>query len=95
MSFRVSCSKILTIPPLKTIGLTFQLLLCSSYFLLSTVTTTVTKQTGYVFFGFSYYRSNDAVKEDNELQAFVNELAINGPGPDGGNGKVMKLLQPL
>jgi len=53
------------------------------------------KKTGYVFFGFSYYRSNDAVKEDNELQAFVNELAINGSGPDGGNGKVMKLLQPL
>lgn len=36
----------------------------------------------------NYYRSNDAVKEDNELQAFVNELAINGSGPDGGNGKI-------
>lgn len=51
----------------------------------------MTNKTGYVFFGFSYYRSNDAVKEDNELQAYVNELSIDGSGPDGGNGKVIKL----
>lgn len=37
---------------------------------------------------YAYYRSNNAVKEDKELQAFVNELSVDGSGPDGGNGEV-------
>ena len=41
---------------------------------------------------FRYYRRNRDVKEDKELQAFVNELSAKGTGPDGGNGKVIHFI---
>lgn len=35
-----------------------------------------------------YYRDDNDVKDDMELQAFVNELSIDGTGLDGGRGQV-------
>ena len=41
-------------------------------------------------FFVSYYRDDNDVKDDMELQAFVNELSIDGTGLDGGRGQVIK-----
>ncbi|XP_078370774.1 polyunsaturated fatty acid 5-lipoxygenase-like [Oculina patagonica] len=35
-----------------------------------------------------FYRGDQDVKEDKELQAFVNEVSAKGTGPDGGRGQV-------
>ena len=39
-----------------------------------------------------YYEKNQDVKEDTELQAFLNEVSANGVGPNGGLGKVLLLI---
>ena len=41
-------------------------------------------------FSFSFYKRDKDVREDEELQAYVNELSIEGTGPNGGSGQVMK-----
>lgn len=41
---------------------------------------------------FSFYRQLNDVKDDKELQAFVNELSAQGTGPDGGRGQVIKII---
>lgn len=35
-----------------------------------------------------YYRSDQNVKEDVELQAYLNEVSLDGTGPNGGIGQV-------
>ena len=35
-----------------------------------------------------YYKENKDVKEDVELQAYLNEVSLNGTGPNGGIGRV-------
>ena len=42
-------------------------------------------------FFFRYYRRDKDVRDDKELQAFVNELSIDGTGPDGGSGQVRRM----
>ena len=37
---------------------------------------------------FRYYKEDKDVQEDEELQAYVNELSLNGTGPTGGIGGV-------
>ena len=39
-------------------------------------------------FSFRYYRSDQNVKEDVELQAYLNEVSLDGTGPNGGIGQV-------
>ena len=40
------------------------------------------------FLSLRYYDTEKDVQEDMELQAYANELSINGTGPNGGIGKV-------
>ena len=47
----------------------------------------------FEFFNFRYYRLDSDVKEDQELQSFVNELSADGTGQDGGNGQVSQLFK--
>ena len=35
-----------------------------------------------------YYKEDKDVKEDVELQAYLNELSLDGTGPNGGIGRV-------
>ena len=35
-----------------------------------------------------YYKEDKDVTEDVELQAYVNEVSLNGSGPNGGLGRV-------
>ena len=35
-----------------------------------------------------YYKEDKDVKEDVELQAYLNEVSLNGTGPNGGIGRV-------
>lgn len=37
---------------------------------------------------FRYYKEEKDVKEDVELQAYLNELSLDGTGPNGGIGRV-------
>ena len=37
---------------------------------------------------FRYYKEDKDVKEDVELQAYFNEVSLNGTGPNGGIGMV-------
>ena len=37
---------------------------------------------------FRYYKDDRAVQEDKELEAFLNELSLNGTGENGGIGRV-------
>ena len=37
---------------------------------------------------FRYYKDDKAVQEDKELEAFLNELSLNGTGENGGIGRV-------
>ena len=41
-----------------------------------------------VFLFLRYYDNDRDVQEDSELQAYANELSINGTGPNGGIGRV-------
>ena len=40
-----------------------------------------------IFF-FRYYKDDRAVQEDKEVEAFLNELSLNGTGENGGIGRV-------
>jgi len=35
-----------------------------------------------------YYKDDETISEDRELQSWMNELSTDGTGPDGGHGKV-------
>ena len=35
-----------------------------------------------------YYKEDKDVKEDVELQAYLNEVSLDGTGPNGGIGRV-------
>lgn len=35
-----------------------------------------------------YYKEDKDVQQDKELQAYLNELSLNGTGPNGGIGRV-------
>jgi len=35
-----------------------------------------------------YYKEDEDVTEDVELQAYLNEVSLNGTGPNGGLGRV-------
>lgn len=37
---------------------------------------------------FRYYKDDDDVAEDEELQAYINEVSLDGTGPNGGIGRV-------
>ena len=37
---------------------------------------------------FRYYKDDKAVQEDKELEAFLNELSLNGTGENGAIGRV-------
>ncbi|KAM7430757.1 hypothetical protein ABFA07_018586 [Porites harrisoni] len=37
-----------------------------------------------------YYKDDKAVQEDKELEAFLNELSLNGTGENGGIGRIQK-----
>jgi len=37
---------------------------------------------------FRYYKSDEDVKNDYELKAYINEVSIQGTGKDGGIGRV-------
>ena len=37
---------------------------------------------------FRYYKGDKDVQEDKELQAYLNELSLNGTGENGGIGRV-------
>ena len=41
-----------------------------------------------VYFSFRYYKEDKDVQEDKELRAYLNELSVNGTGPNGGIGRV-------
>jgi len=41
-----------------------------------------------VYFSFRYYKEDKDVQEDKELGAYLNELSVNGTGPNGGIGRV-------
>lgn len=38
-----------------------------------------------------YYRNDESVKEDVELQAYLNEVSLDGTGPNGGIGQIKGL----
>ena len=40
------------------------------------------------FSPFRYYKRDKDVKDDVELQAYLNEVSLNGTGPNGGIGRV-------
>ena len=40
-------------------------------------------------FLFRYYKRDKDVQEDKELQAYLNELSLNGTGENGGIGRVI------
>ena len=40
------------------------------------------------FLTFRYYKTDTDVKDDVELQAYLNEVSLNGAGPNGGIGRV-------
>ena len=37
---------------------------------------------------FRYYKQDKDVQKDAELQAYLNELSLDGTGPNGGIGRV-------
>ena len=41
-----------------------------------------------MLFLFRYYKEDKDVQEDKELQAYLNELSLNGTGENGGIGRV-------
>ena len=41
-----------------------------------------------MLFLFRYYKQDKDVKDDVELQAFLNEVSLSGTGPNGGIGRV-------
>ena len=41
-----------------------------------------------ILFLFRYYKFDTQVKGDYELQAYINELSVQGTGEDGGIGRV-------
>ena len=42
----------------------------------------------FVILFVRYYRNDESVKEDVELQAYLNEVSLDGTGPNGGIGQV-------
>ena len=40
------------------------------------------------FSPFRYYKRDKDVKDDVELQAYLNEVSLSGTGPNGGIGRV-------